>query len=285
VVVIDGGWYDPTADPSIAAAPLPWSWLGNVTGEPEPHGIRHPQSADLRPYAGHGTFIAGVVRAMAPKCTVRVLSLPVDPNSPGGGVFESDMVAQLDAALAHNPHLINLSAGCPTRNGLPARAFENWWADVSAAEPERDMVFVAAAGNNSSPWGFWPASFDWAVGVGSLDHDGQVSSFSNWGDSVDVFALGRNVVNAFPNGTYVCHEYPDRGDKRVFGTWLARWSGTSFSAPLVAGRIAAAMTGPPARSARDARDHVLGVPQKMRTLDARAAPVVAAELLAPRQPG
>ena len=181
VVVIDGGWYDPTTEPSFASAPLPWSWLGNVTGEPEPHGIRHPQTTQLRPYAGHGTFVAGVVRAMAPKCTVHVLSLPVDPNTPGGGVFESDMVAQLDAALAHDPQLINLSAGCPTRNGLPARAFENWWADVSAADPERDLVFVAAAGNNSSPWQFWPASFDWAVGVGSLDRDGRVSDFSNWG--------------------------------------------------------------------------------------------------------
>jgi subtilisin family serine protease len=208
-------------------------------------------------------------------CTIDVLSLPVDPNRPGGGVFESDMVAQLDAALVSNPHLINLSAGCPTRQGHPARAFENWWADVSATQPERDLVLVAAAGNNSSPWQFWPASFDWAVGVGSLDRDGRVSSFSNWGDSVDVFALGRNVVNAFPNGTYVCHETPNRGDKRVFDNWLARWSGTSFAAPVVTGRIAAAMTGPPTRSARDARDHVLGVPQNMRSLDAIKAPVVA----------
>jgi subtilisin family serine protease len=285
VVVIDGGWYDPTADASLVATALPWSWLGNVSGEPEPHGIRFAQTAALRPYAGHGTFVAGVVRAMAPGCTVQVLSLPVDPNAPGGGVFESDMVTQLDAALTHEPQLINLSAGCPTRQDLPARAFENWWADVSAADPERDLVFVAAAGNNASPWGFWPASFDWAVGVGSLDRDGQVSSFSNWGDSVDVFALGRNIVNAFPNGTYVCHEYPDRGDVRVFDTWLARWSGTSFAAPLVTGRIAAAMTGPPARTARQARDHVLGSLPRLRSLDATTAPVVGAELLAAPQPG
>jgi subtilisin family serine protease len=279
VVVIDTGWYDPTTDPVATETALPWQWLTGVTGQPEPQGIRHPQSADLRAYAGHGTFVAGVIRAMAPKCTVRVLSLPVDPNMPGGGVLESDMVPQLDAALALQPHLINLSAGCPTRQNLPARAFENWWADVSAAEPERDLVLVAAAGNNSSPWGFWPASFDWATGVGSLDRDGQVSNFSNWGDSVDVFALGRNVVNAFPNGTYVCHECPDRGDQRVFDNWLARWSGTSFAAPLVTGMIAAAMTGPPATSARAARDRVLGVPQQMRSLKALTAPVVGADLL------
>jgi len=29
-------------------------------------------------------------------CTIDVPSLPVDPNRPGGGVVESDMVAQLE---------------------------------------------------------------------------------------------------------------------------------------------------------------------------------------------
>ena len=90
--------------------------------------------------------------------------------------------------------------------------------DLETYVPDHDLVLVAAAGNSANPWAFWPASFDWAVGVGSLDHDGQVSDFSNWGDSVDVFALGRNMVNAFPNGTYTCHETPDRGDERMFDT-------------------------------------------------------------------
>ena len=76
-----------------------------------------------------------------------------------------------------------------------------------------------------------------------------------------MFALGRNVVNAFPNGTYVCHEAPDRGDERIFDNWLARWSGTSFSAPLVTGLIAAEMSrqAGASASARGARDAVLGV--------------------------
>ena len=109
-----------------------------------------------------------------------------------------------------------MSAGCPTRLNIPSVAFQHWRDELRLRLDDPDLVVVAAAGNNSSPWSFWPASFDWAVGVGSLDRDGRVSDFSNWGDSVDVFALGRNVVNAFPNGTYVCHESPDRGDRAVF---------------------------------------------------------------------
>jgi subtilisin family serine protease len=275
VVVVDSGWYPP-------AGALPW--MGGVTGQQEPQPIPDPPG-DLREYAGHGTFVAGVVRAMAPECTLHVLSLHVDPSVPGGGVLESELVQQLDAALAHEPRpdLINLSAGCPTRLNLPARALEDWWADVS---PELDLVLVAAAGNNASPWEFWPASFPWAVGVGSLDRDGQVSDFSNWGDSVDVLALGRNLVNAFPRGRYVCQESPDRGDERFFDNLLARWSGTSFAAPLVTGMIAAALSAQPAsqRSASLARDQVLAVTPRVKTLKARQAPIVSESLLVPRQP-
>ena len=80
-------------------------------------------------------------------------------------------------------------------------------------------------------------------GVGSLDRDGRVSSFSNYGVSADVYALGRNVVNAYPNGTYVCRETPDKADVRVFRTGMARWSGTSFAAPVVVGLVAAELSG------------------------------------------
>ena len=72
--------------------------MGGVTGQPEPQPIPDPPG-DLREYAGHGTFVAGVVRAMAPECTLHVLSLHVDPAVPGGGVLESELVDELDAAL------------------------------------------------------------------------------------------------------------------------------------------------------------------------------------------
>ena len=54
----------------------------------------------------------------------------------------------------------------------------------------------------------------------------------------------------------MCHETPDKGDVRVFGTGMARWSGTSFSAPVVAGLIAREISERGC-SAADARDVVL----------------------------
>jgi hypothetical protein len=280
VVVIDTGWYAPQ--------PLPWEHLSGVQGQPEPGGVFDAQNR-IRPYAGHGTFVAGVIRSMAPECTIYVVTLPMSKQLSGGGVFESDMVTTLEAALTHRPHLINFSAGCPTRHQRPARAFEHWWDTVVARRIRPKPLLVAAAGNNSRPWGFWPASSDWAVGVGSLDHDGSVSDFSNFGNSVDVYALGRNLVNAFPKGEYTCNEAPNRGDVRIFDNNYARWSGTSFSTPLVTGVIAAAMSpdgaGAPTMTALQAKDTVLALgdpPLMRRAVRSQRVPVVGDDFLTPQ---
>ena len=71
MVVIDTG-YDPADEP----APNPhgttaWPWLADVTGEPEPDGPTWAADGLLRAYAGHGTFVAGVIKAIAPKCSRR----------------------------------------------------------------------------------------------------------------------------------------------------------------------------------------------------------------------
>ncbi|MDR7253627.1 subtilisin family serine protease [Nocardioides sp. BE266] len=242
VVVVDTGWHPPAAtDPRTP-------WMAGITGDDELNDPAH-----LRPYAGHGTFIAGVVRRMAPATDIFVEGFCIGGVG-GGGILESDMVVQLEEAMKHEPQVINLSAGCRTRMDLPSAAFQTFYEEHLEG---KDCVLVAAAGNDSTAAPFWPAAFDWSVGVGSLDRDGRISDYSNYGVSADVYALGRNLVNAFPDGRFECHETPDKGDIRVFNTGMARWSGTSFSAPVVAGLIAREISEHGV-SAADARDKVLG---------------------------
>jgi subtilisin family serine protease len=198
------------------------------------------------PYAGHGSFIAGVIRCLAPKSEVTVERL----IGPSGFVNECSMIEQLREGLSRAPDIINFSAGGHTRNNLPPLALEALW--PHRPSHQGGAVMVAAAGNNATSRPFWPAAFDWCVGVGSMSHDGlRRSWFSNFGPWLDVYAPGEDIVNAYPKLKY---KTIARRQERDTSAGIVQWSGTSFATPIVVGLIAARMsqTGESARTAADA---------------------------------
>ncbi len=242
VAVVDTGFI-----PSLVDQQHPW--LAEVTGDEEVY-----DAADIGPYVGHGTFVAGVVRCVAPKAQVRVEGFLTH----GGAIFESELVRQLGDALHGSPDVISMSAGCTTHNDLPPLAFEVL--HETRLRHLKGTVLVCAAGNDGSRRPFWPAASEYAVSVGALDRDGSRAGFSNFGSWVDVYALGVDVVNAYPNGTFRYREPPavDQGKKATFTNAMAVWSGTSFSTPLFAGMIAARMSRN-GQSARQAADSLLRI--------------------------
>ncbi|MCA2213196.1 S8 family peptidase [Jidongwangia harbinensis] len=224
VVVLDTG-FDP------AAATL--SWMRDVQGDPDP-GLG---AAVLPRYAGHGTFIAGVVRAMAPRAEVIVRQA----FGPLGVVMESDLVAALERTLRYDqPDVINLSGGTNVESVRGPSLLNAFYERVFRRYP--GVALIAAAGNDNSRRHFWPAAASWATGVGALAPDWRSRApFSNHGSWVDVYAPGQHLINAFPSGPYVYQEPPRTGTQVQFAG-MASWSGTSFAAPVVAGLVAARMS-------------------------------------------
>jgi hypothetical protein len=257
VVVVDTG-FDPEA-------PGRSPWLDGVTGEPDPN-IDAATHA-LVDYAGHGTFIAGVIRAVAPRAEVHVRSV----FEFGGGVLESDLVKTLDEVLdCDHPDVISMSAGSYTFDPTGLQSFEVF--NERRLRHHKGVVLVVAAGNDADRKPFWPAAAPYSVSVGALASTGRGrASFSNFGGWVDVYSPGQDLVNAFPAGTYTYREPPRTGQTAAF-YGMARWSGTSFSTPVVAGMIAARMS----ETGENGRDAAAALIAQART---RAQPGVGAVLL------
>jgi hypothetical protein len=220
VVVLDSGLLEDVRDEH--------PWLAGVTGDPEPGGVGR--------YRGHGTFIAGIVRTVAPLAEVIVRRLFIVE----GAVLEDQLADALTTALADTPDIISMSAGTTTRGGYPLLAMESF--HDKQLSRVKGTVLVAAAGNDGNRGPFWPAAYPWAVSVGALDVDGSRAGYSNYGSWVDVYARGTDMVNAYPRGVFTYTEPPFAPQQTTFLTGMANWSGTSFSTPVVAGLIAARMT-------------------------------------------
>lgn len=247
VTVVDSGLWEPAVGSTVSY------WLEKDDVFAGADDVEHVVSTKIHEYAGHGTFVAGVISCIAPETRIDVeAALPY-----GGAVFESDIVDQIQDALEENkPQIISISAGTHTRDNHDLLSFV-LLAQNNKFDERDDVLIVAAAGNDGSNDPFYPAAsakdYPWVVSVGSVDPDKNVSDFSNYGkDWVSVYARGRDLVNAFPKGTYKCYEPPNVGEVRKFNG-LAQWSGTSFSTPIVTGLIAAEMRdhGLSARAAWD----------------------------------
>jgi subtilisin family serine protease len=230
-------------------------WLDGVRpADPDPDpdtnpdmDPRHPLQGDppeIEPYVGHGTFVAGVMRCLVPAAEVLV----ANAFSVAGSSLESDLVPRLERALRAGVDIFHLTIASPSRNDLPLIAFRQW---LRHLQDYSGVVCIAPAGNEDSRRPNWPAAFSDVIAVGALGGDWRGrASFSSFGGWVDVFAPGRDLINAFATGAYRCRVYPYTGEKRDF-YGMAKWSGTSFSTPIVTGLIAARMsrTGENARQA------------------------------------
>jgi subtilisin family serine protease len=222
-------------DTGLLADAAEHPWLAGVTGEEEKLSAGLDGVAEIPPYAGHGTFIAGVARCVAPEAEVHVTNV----LSLVGAALETEIVRHLDAALGLGPDIISLSAGATSRNDLPLLGFEMFW---ERYRKHKGTVLVASAGNNSGRRPFWPAALPGVVSVGALAADLRSRAFfSDYGPWVDVYAPGERLINAYARGRYSYHEPPRTGERKEF--WgMALWSGTSFATPVVAGLIAARMS-------------------------------------------
>jgi subtilisin family serine protease len=212
-------------------------WLAGVQADDiDPLPPKLPGGVQpIPPYTGHGTFVAGVMRSMAPAAEIVVTNC----FSVAGSQLESDLVTRLEDELKLGVDIFHLSIAARSRHDLPLMAFEQW---LKRLRQTKGSICIAPAGNDGHRRPNWPGAFPGVIAVGALGSDWRGrASFTNFGGWVDVYAPGRDLVNAYATGTYTCHVAPYTNQVREF-YGMAKWSGTSFSTPIVTGLIAARMS-------------------------------------------
>ncbi len=253
VVVLDTGLPETGGD----AFPPGLDGLSVVTHAFGPHD-RPDQNGDdlLDPAAGHGSFIAGVIQQVAPGAVVESRAV----IGPLGDATESAIAAAIGALPArdHPGAVLNLSFGghVMSEPGVLGSA-------VSGAQA-RGYVVVASAGNDATCRPTYPAAFPGVVGVGAIGPGGP-APFTNYGPWVRACAPGVDLLSTlfrFAGAEAPVGTGPDPDD---FDGW-AVWSGSSFSAPVVAAALVNHMRTHGV-SAAEAVERVIDDPALLRLAD------------------
>jgi hypothetical protein len=188
---------------------------------------------------GHGTHVAGLIGGTNFGPATGASLVPVRVLDCNGVGSLSALLAGIEWVLADHVAVpgravVNMSLG-----GNPSSALDAAVSQLTAA----GMTTVVAAGNsNSGACGVSPARVPSALTVGATTETDQRASFSNFGSCVDVFAPGTQIVSAH-------HASP---------TATSVASGTSASAPLVAGVAALVLDAHPTAAPAAVMATVLG---------------------------
>jgi serine protease AprX len=210
----------------------------------------------LKDNVGHGSAVAGVAAGqspdgkyigIAPGATLYAINV-----ARSDGVYTSDVIAGLEWVLANaaakNIDVVNLSLS----QVAPSSYYTSTLDAVVDQLWKAGIVVVASSGNfGPNTEEFAPANDPWVITVGASDSndtattsDDTLAAFSSYGTTPDGFskpeivAPGRHIVTTIPADSSIAQSAPAGYLVGAGEDNYVRISGTSFSAPQVAGAAA-----------------------------------------------
>ncbi|HSV64628.1 MAG TPA: S8/S53 family peptidase [Mycobacteriales bacterium] len=256
----------PTPPPGSPPAP---PWQDQDSGQ----SFTRPLVGELDSHAGHGTFITGIIRQLAPDA--RVLLYPVMHSD--GAVVEQDLLAQLTAI---RDRVMSAAApGGPAKNFIDVVSMSfGWYHEAGSTTFESSIggllqqlsdygvIIVSSAGNDAvaeppvypaafSTWTFPGTSVPRVISVGALTRAPVRAIFSNEASWVNTWYPGCAIISTVPT-TFNGSDTPPLS--RMFGSsnrvgfdpddysyGFGVWDGTSFAAAVCTARAALLLTESP----------------------------------------
>jgi hypothetical protein len=146
----------------------------------------HPEQQPL-----HGDSMAQIIlRAVATMQEggdgTQVRILPIDVYGNSGTTTTWDVAVGITEAIPAGVRIINLSLGC--------EGDAQYLHKVIQLGQQQGILFFAAAGNEPGTTPIYPAAYDEVFAVTASDANGNIASYANHGEFVDLEASGNGMV-------------------------------------------------------------------------------------------
>ncbi len=146
-------------------------------------------NGDVSDEISHGTHMTGIIVKNAPEAVI----IPYKIANASGGKL-SNVLAAFGLALESEADVINTSFGVSGNSYALYKMLNR--AD------EKGVIVVSAAGNNGQDENFYPATYGESIAVAGVDDYGSKMPRSNFGDWVDLAALGNRIYSTIPGNQY-----------------------------------------------------------------------------------
>lgn len=224
IAIVDSGIDYTHPDLQDNLSSVMYDFVGDVTYTDVQNG-NWKEDNDPRPSSNsntHGTHVTGCANAVTnngigiasigAKC--RYMPIKVGADNPNvNGIFRG--YEAILFAAQNGAKVINCSWGGP--------GFSQAEQDIINQTTALGSVVVVAAGNDGyflNTYPQYPANYNNVICVGATNQTDKATSFSNYGQSVTVFAPGQSIYSTIPNNRYTSYD------------------GTSMASPIVAGLAA-----------------------------------------------
>jgi Subtilase family/FlgD Ig-like domain/FG-GAP-like repeat len=201
-----------------------WDFAGD--GDIGQGGDNDPTDHD-----GHGTHCAGIVAAVTNNLSgvagvapgAKIMPLKFDPWP-----LTTIIAAAILYAADNGADVVNMSFGLPFRSHLIDEALDY--------ASNKGVVLCAASGNDFAEKINFPAGSPSVIAVGASNDSDHVTSFSTYGENIEVVAPGLDILSLRAKGTDMYAEaYPREPRVHIIDSMYYLSDGTSMACPHVVG--------------------------------------------------